>query len=95
MSERISVKDLQAAVDKAVARVKIKPGPIIFGFVAPADFPKAEAHDIAREVAKISGLAGTPTVSVLGNAADSAAFAESSKRLPPGHIIIGLVAKSE
>ena len=95
MSERISVQELQAAVDKAITRIEVKPGPIIIGFVAPADFSETEAHKIAQEVAKISGLAGTPTVSVLGTAAAGSTFEKSSKLLPPGHIIIGLVAKSE
>ena len=94
MSDRVSVKDLQAAVDKAVARIKVKPGPIVVGFVAPGDFPEAEAHSIAQEVAQISGIAGTPTVSKVGTAAGKA-LAKSANLLPPGHIIIGLVANSE
>ncbi|MDB5583415.1 MAG: hypothetical protein JWR80_8591 [Bradyrhizobium sp.] len=95
MPDRISVQNLQAAVDQAITKIKVKPGPIIIGFVAPAGFPEADAHKIAQEVAKISGLAGTPTVGVLGTSVASEALAESQHHLPPGHIIIGLVANAK
>lgn len=95
MPERISVQDLQTAVDKAITKMKVKPGPIVIGFVAPASFSEHDAHAIAQEVAKISGLAGTPTVGVLGTSAAGEALAKSQNHLPPGHIIIGLVANAQ
>ncbi len=95
MPKSISIQDLQAAVDKATSKIKSKPGPIIIGFVAPASFSEFDAHKIAQEVAKSSGLDGMPAVRVLSSAADNALLAESTKLLPPGHIIIGLVANSD
>lgn len=93
MSERINLDELQGAVARAVANVKFKPGPIILGFVAPDGISQAEAHAAAQEVARLTGIAGTPTVANIGSAsAPAGERALKAEVLAPHHIIIGLVA---
>lgn len=89
MSERISVAALQSVVDKALVNAKLRPGPLIFGFVAPDGIEMAEAHKIATVVARESGIAGTPTVANLATAA-TAGVGERALKLPH-RIIIGLI----
>jgi hypothetical protein len=90
MPKTIGIADLTSAVEKALASVKIKPGPIILGFVAPDTLDHAAALNVAKELAKATGLPGTPTVSTV---AEAAAHAHTGQKaaIPHGHIIVGLV----
>ena len=93
MTGRIPISELQVVVDKAVANLKLKPGPIIIGLIA-ADISAIEAKALAEEVTKLTGLTGEPTVVTIGGTAETqAALAHTSRLTNPRHII-GLI-KSE